>query len=79
MTTNIHSHFSLSKLGELLFARQTPLVGAETHKSLVEPFLAWRERRAAEKELTLMSDRNLADIGLTRQGIKDAVRARTAK
>jgi len=74
MTTNIVSQFSLSKLGEFLFARQTPHMEAETHKSLVEPFLAWRDRRAAEKELARMSDRNLADIGLTRQGIKDAVR-----
>jgi uncharacterized protein YjiS (DUF1127 family) len=79
MATNIHTQFSLSKLGEFLFARQTPLVEAETHKSLVEPFRAWRERRAAEKELAQMSDRNLADIGLTRQGIKAAVRARRAK
>lgn len=74
MTTNIHNHFSLGKLGDLVFARQTPLVAAEQHKSLLGGFKAWRQRNAAEAELTGLSDRELSDIGLTRQGIKAAVR-----
>ena len=78
MSTNIYSHLSLSKFGNLFFTRQTPLVAAERHKGLLNSFKAWRARRAAENELSNLSDRNLSDIGLTRQGIRDAVRVRRA-
>jgi uncharacterized protein YjiS (DUF1127 family) len=78
MSTNIHNQSSLSKFGELLFARQTPQVSAERHKGLFETFRAWRARRAAESELSNMSDRALADIGVNRDNIKEAVRVRRA-
>ncbi|MDE8347151.1 MAG: DUF1127 domain-containing protein [Acidocella sp.] len=76
MTTNIHNHAALGKFGELLFTRQTPMVAAERHRGLLDSFRAWRERRAAAAELSNLSDRDLADIGLTRQDIPNAVRAR---
>ena len=34
----------------------------------------WRERNRARRELQFLSDRELADIGLTRSGIDLAVR-----
>jgi uncharacterized protein YjiS (DUF1127 family) len=73
MTTITHDHSPLGKLGALLFVRQTPITNAERHNSLVESFKAWRERRAAIAELQSLSDRNLADIGLTRDGISGMV------
>jgi uncharacterized protein YjiS (DUF1127 family) len=78
MSTNMNSRLSLSKFGDLLFARQTPEVAAERHKDMLESFKSWRERRAAERELSRLSERELADIGLTRQGIPEAVRMRRA-
>jgi uncharacterized protein YjiS (DUF1127 family) len=74
MATNISNQSSLSKLAELIFARQTPMVAAEQHASLINSFRAWRQRRAAAAELSGLSDRDLSDIGLTRQGIPAAVR-----
>jgi uncharacterized protein YjiS (DUF1127 family) len=74
MSTNISDQRSLSKFGALLFARQTPLVEAERHSSLLGQFNAWRARRAATAELSGLSDRELSDIGLTRQEIPVAVR-----
>ncbi len=74
MTTNIHSNHALGKLGDLLFARQTPVVAAEKHKGFLASIKAWNQYRAAEAELAGLSDRDLADIGLTRQGIRSAVR-----
>ena len=74
MSSNISTPSSLSKLGALLFARQTPAVAPEQHKSLREAFKAWRALRTAENELYSLSDRDLADIGLTRQEIPLAVR-----
>jgi uncharacterized protein YjiS (DUF1127 family) len=74
MATNIHNQSSLGKFSELLFVRQTPYEAAEKHKSLLDGFKAWRQRRAAEAELASLSDRDLSDIGLTRQGIPAAVR-----
>jgi uncharacterized protein YjiS (DUF1127 family) len=73
MATNIHNHSTLGKFGALLFARQTPMVGAERHQGLLEQFTAWRDRRAATRELSSLSDRELSDIGLTRQEILSAV------
>jgi len=70
---NSINHFSLGKFGAMLFARQTPMVGAERHKGLFEQFNDWREHRAATRELSGLSDRELADIGLTRQEISAAV------
>jgi uncharacterized protein YjiS (DUF1127 family) len=77
MTTHIHNHSSLSKITDLLFARQTPYVSAEQHKGLLNSLKAWQTRRAAEAELNRLSDRDLADIGLTRQSIPAAVRVRS--
>jgi len=74
MATNISEHRSLGKFGALLFARQTPLVAAERHSSLLSQFRNWRARRAAAAELSNLSDRELSDIGLTRQEIPVAVR-----
>jgi uncharacterized protein YjiS (DUF1127 family) len=76
MATNIHNQPSLGKFGELVFTRQTPQVEAERHKSLLDGFKAWRKSRAAEAELANLSDRDLADIGLSRGEIGNAVRAR---
>ncbi len=73
MTTNIHNS-SLSKISDLLFVRQTPAVAAETHTGLTGWFSNWRQRRNATAELSNLSDRELADIGLTRQEIPHAVR-----
>ena len=73
MANTIHNHSTLGKFGALLFARQTPMVGAERHQGLLAQFSAWRDRRAATRELSGLSDRELADIGLTRQEIAAAV------
>lgn len=78
MSTNITNPFSLGKFGDLLFTRQTPMVTAERHKSLLNSLKAWRARRKAEAELVSLSDRELADIGVSRQGIHAAVRTRRA-
>jgi uncharacterized protein YjiS (DUF1127 family) len=71
-TTNNHS---FAKFGDFFFGRQAPVLGAKTHPglltSLAKGFDAWRERRAAAAELSRLSDRDLADIGITRQEIPD--------
>jgi uncharacterized protein YjiS (DUF1127 family) len=71
------SLLSLGKLGNLLFARQTPMRNAETHPAIFTEFArrfnAWRDRRAAAAELYGLSDRELADIGLTRLQIPEVV------
>jgi uncharacterized protein YjiS (DUF1127 family) len=77
-THNQSSHFwSPVRFGNLLFARQAPALNAETHPSifasLASQFNVWRERRAAVNELGGLSDRELADIGLTRQQIPEVV------
>ncbi len=74
MSTNISERGSLSKFGALLFVRQTPLVGAERHTGWLKQLSDWRARRAAAVELSALSDRELADIGLTRQEIPVAIR-----
>lgn len=73
MATNMSNQTNLGKFGALLFARQTPMVEAERHPSLGEQFKAWRTRRAAQAELSRLTDRELADIGLTRQEIPAVV------
>jgi len=74
MATNISDQLGLSKFGALLFSRQTPMVAAERHPSLLTQLSKWHKRRAAEIELSGLSDRELADIGLTRQEIPVVVR-----
>jgi uncharacterized protein YjiS (DUF1127 family) len=74
MTSNISEQRSLGKFGAVLFARQTPLVAAERHPSFLSQFRNWRARRVAVAELSNLSDRELSDIGLTRQEIPVAVR-----
>jgi uncharacterized protein YjiS (DUF1127 family) len=76
MATNIHNQPSLGKFGELVFSRQTPQVAAERHKGLLDGFKAWRKRRADEAELASLSDRDLADIGLSRGDIGRVARVR---
>ena len=75
MSTTIHNPTTLGKLGALVFARQAPIMDAERHDTLANQFRAWRERRAVAAELSRLSDRCLADIGLTRQGIDEMLRA----
>jgi uncharacterized protein YjiS (DUF1127 family) len=72
MVTNINQ-FSLGKFGAMLFARQTPMVAAERHQGILASINAWRERRAASNELSRLSDRELADIGVSRQEIPEVV------
>lgn len=76
MTANIHNAFSLGKFGEFVFARQTPCLAAERHPSLRGSFKSWRRRRAAERELSRLTDRELADIGVSRDNIGKAVRTK---
>jgi uncharacterized protein YjiS (DUF1127 family) len=73
MSTNISERGSLSKFGAFLFVRQTPLLGAERHKGWLQQLVDWRARRMASSELSALSDRELADIGLTRQEIPAAI------
>jgi len=74
MSSTIQNQATLSRIGSLVFARQTPRVAAERHASLINSLRSWRERRAAAAELTSLSDRSLADIGLTRGDIARVVR-----
>ncbi len=82
MSNATHNHssnlLSLGKFGNLLFSRQPPILDANTHPGifagLARHYNAWVERRAALAELSGLSDRALADIGLTRQQIPEAVR-----
>jgi uncharacterized protein YjiS (DUF1127 family) len=69
MSSTIQNNAVFAKLGGFLFARQTPMVSAERHKGLLNSFNVWRQNRAAAQELSQLSDRELADIGLTRQEI----------
>jgi uncharacterized protein YjiS (DUF1127 family) len=76
MSSTIQSRSAFAKLGGFLFARQTPMLAADSHKGLLNAFNAWRETRIASRELSALSDRELADIGLTRQEIPAAIRRR---
>jgi uncharacterized protein YjiS (DUF1127 family) len=74
MSANINNQSALSKFSELFFARQTPSATAERHKGIAATIQDWMERRRAETELSNLSDRDLADIGLSRADIRTAVR-----
>jgi uncharacterized protein YjiS (DUF1127 family) len=74
MATNISDQPTLSKLGALIFSRRSPLVEAERQPGVLAQLNSWRARRSAEAELSALSDRELADIGLTRQEIPSVVR-----
>lgn len=73
MSSTIRNQTPLSRVGSLVFARQTPYVAAERHASLLTKLRDWRARRAAAAELSSLSDRSLADIGLTRDDIPTVV------
>jgi uncharacterized protein YjiS (DUF1127 family) len=73
MSSTIQNHATLSKIGSLVFVRQTPHLAAERHKTLLNSLRDWRERRAAAAELAALSDRSLEDIGLRRADIPAAV------
>ncbi len=76
----VSSAMSLGKFGDLIFTRQAPVSGADTHRGflpgLVARFQTWRAERAASAELAGLSDRELADIGVTRQQIPSLTRIR---
>lgn len=63
-----------SRLGAVLFTRQQRFNDAPRHKSLFGALAEWRRRRLAAAELTGLSDRELADIGLSRQEIPEVLR-----
>jgi len=73
MSSTIRNQANLSRIGSLVFARQTPQVAAERHTALLNKLRDWRARRAAAEELNALSDRSLADIGLTRDDIPTVV------
>ena len=52
--------------------RQPPVL-ADAARRAVEWLLTWPSRRAATRELASLTDRELADIGLSRQEIREAV------
>jgi uncharacterized protein YjiS (DUF1127 family) len=70
----LRESLNLNKFADLLFTRQPLCVEAPRHKSLLDGFSSWRARRAAEEELSSLSDRELADIGVNRENIHNAVR-----
>ena len=74
MSSTIRNQTALSRVESLVFARHTPSVAAERRSTLLDGLRRWRERRAAEDELNSLSDRSLADIGLTREDIPRIVR-----
>ncbi len=74
MSANISNNAALGKRVGVVFTRQAPVTGAPHHPTLLESFRAWRARRAARAELFALSDRDLADIGLTRLDIEDVVK-----
>ena len=71
---------SLGKFGDLIFTRQAPVGGANTHRSIVSAVIGrlqnWRAERAASAELAGLSDRALADIGISREQISSLTRIR---
>ena len=72
--TNTINHFSVSKFAGFIFGRQAPIPAAPRHKTLAAAFAEWRHQRRARAELNGLSDRDLADIGLTRQEIPAALK-----
>lgn len=73
MTTNIQNSSTFGKVSALLFSRQTPMVAAERNTGLLTSLKSWRARRAAQAELNNLSDRELADIGVSRPQIPQVV------
>jgi uncharacterized protein YjiS (DUF1127 family) len=71
---------SLGKFGDLIFTRQTPVSGANTHRSMFSEIVGriqnWRAERAASAELAGLSDRELSDIGVSREQISSLTRIR---
>jgi len=74
MAINIPSTSPLGKLTDMFSTRTSAERAAAP--SLVTRLAAWRRQREAEAELARLSDRELADIGITRQSIRMAVRAK---
>jgi uncharacterized protein YjiS (DUF1127 family) len=74
MSSTIQNHATLSRIGSLVFVRQTPQVAAERHSALLNSLRSWSERRAAAAELNALSDRSLEDIGLTREDIPNIIK-----
>ena len=76
----VSSAMSLGKFGDLIFTRQRPVSGANTHRSIFSAVLGrlqnWRAERAASAELAGLSDRALADIGISREQIASLTRIR---
>jgi len=73
MALNIPSPSPLSKLTDMLSPSRT--TKQATPHALLARLAAWRRTRQAEAALSSLSDRDLADIGLTRQTIHTAVRS----
>ena len=71
MSFNISNTSSLGKRSEPL---RPAAQQAVRRPSLLDRFRAWRAARAAEAELFAFSDRDLKDVGLSRQDIQAAVR-----
>jgi uncharacterized protein YjiS (DUF1127 family) len=76
----VSSAMSLGKFGDLIFTRQTPVSGADTHRGLFSAIFGrlqnWRAERAASAELARLSDRELSDIGVSREQIASLTRIR---
>ena len=76
----VSSAMSLGKFGDLIFTRQTPVSGVKTHESIFSAIVGrlqnWRAERAAAAELAGLSDRELADIGISREQISSLTRIR---
>ncbi len=76
--TTITNLFSPAKVGSrlsgLLFTRQAGFTDAPRHKTMLGAWAEWRRRRLAAAELNALSDRELADIGVSRQEIPQVAR-----
>jgi uncharacterized protein YjiS (DUF1127 family) len=79
MSATIHNPTILGKLGAFIFVHQEQIPNAKRHDSLLNRVRAWRERRKVAAELHRLSDRCLADIGLTREGIEAMLRAQARR
>jgi uncharacterized protein YjiS (DUF1127 family) len=74
-TANDHFDFSLGNLSYINSAYDEPYTQVEPrdHRSsvsrLLSMFSEWRHRHAVIQELSLMTDRELSDIGLSRSDL----------
>ncbi|WP_298283412.1 DUF1127 domain-containing protein [Acidocella sp.] len=66
MTTTAFNHGNSAKFGGLFFVPQALRSGSPLRVELANAFRRWRERRSAIAELDSLSERELADIGLSR-------------